>query len=223
MLGSFRPRIFAALVLSFATLFAAPALAAEAEAAPVASTASVASLPNLASIVREQTAQTLSDEAKAAAERATQAAATAAAAALPGARPLKDLVIGFVDFGNQDDEQLCLAKAVYFEARSESLEGQLAVAEVVLNRARSGVYPPSICGVVTQHAQFSFIRAGRFPAPNIASDAWHKALAIAEIAKKHLATEVAPNVLWYHADYVAPAWGRQRTRVAQVGRHIFYS
>jgi hypothetical protein len=225
MLGSFRPRIFAALVLSCATLFAAPAVAAEAEAAPVASTASVASLPNLASIVREQTAQTLSDEAKAAAERATLAAASAAAAlpGLPGGRPLKDLVIGFVDFGNQDEEQLCLAKAVYFEARSESLEGQLAVAEVVLNRARSGVYPPSICGVVTQHAQFSFIRAGRFPAPNTASDAWHKALAIAEIANKHLATEVAPNVLWYHADYVAPAWGRQRTRVAQVGRHIFYS
>jgi spore germination cell wall hydrolase CwlJ-like protein len=220
MLGSFRPRSLAVLILGLAGLFATPALAAE-QLAPAVETASVSNLPSLASIVREQTAQTVADQAAA----ARQAAAEAAAQATPtaAARPLKDLVLSFVDFGNQDAEQLCLAKAVYFEARSESLEGQLAVAEVVLNRARSGVYPPSVCGVVTQHAQFSFIRAGRFPAPNTASDAWHRALAIAEIASKHLATEVAANVLWYHADYVAPAWGRQRTRVAQIGAHIFYS
>jgi hypothetical protein len=226
MLGSFRPRILAALLLGLAGLFATPALAADEQLAPAVQTASVSSLPSLATIVREQTAQTVADQAAAARQAAAEAAAQAAALqSLPGAaaRPLKDLVLSFVDYGNQDDEQLCLAKAVYFEARSESLEGQLAVAEVVLNRARSGVYPPSICGVVTQHAQFSFIRAGRFPAPNTASDAWHRALAVAEIARKHLATEVAPNVLWYHADYVAPAWGRQRTRVAQIGAHIFYS
>jgi spore germination cell wall hydrolase CwlJ-like protein len=221
MLGSFRPRILAVLILGLAGLFATPALAAE-QLAPAVETASVSNLPSLATIVREQTAQTVADQA-AAARQAAQQAAAQALPATAGARPLKDLVLSFVDFGNQDEEQLCLAKAVYFEARSESLEGQLAVAEVVLNRARSGVYPPSICGVVTQHAQFSFIRAGRFPAPNTASDAWHRALAIAEIAGKHLATEVASNVLWYHADYVAPAWGRQRTRVAQIGAHIFYS
>jgi spore germination cell wall hydrolase CwlJ-like protein len=221
MLGSFRPRILAALILGLAGLFATPALAAE-QLAPAVETASVSNLPSLATIVREQTAQTVADQQAAAARLAAEQAAAQALPAVAG-RPLKDMVLSFVDFGNQDAEQLCLAKAVYFEARSESLEGQLAVAEVVLNRARSGVYPPSICGVVTQHAQFSFIRAGRFPAPNTASDAWHKALAIAEIASKHLATEVAPNVLWYHADYVAPAWGRQRTRVAQIGAHIFYS
>jgi spore germination cell wall hydrolase CwlJ-like protein len=221
MLGSFRPRILAVLILGLVGLFATPALAAE-QLAPAVETASVSNLPSLASIVREQTAQTVADQQAAAARAAAE---QAAAQALPTAagRPLKDLVLSFVDFGNQDEEQLCLAKAVYFEARSESLEGQLAVAEVVLNRARSGVYPSSICGVVTQHAQFSFIRAGKFPAPNTASDAWHRALAIAEIASKHLATEVASNVLWYHADYVAPAWGRQRTRVAQIGAHIFYS
>jgi hypothetical protein len=221
MLGSFRPRIFAALVLGLTGLFATPALAAEEQLAPAVETATVSSLPSLATIVREQTAQTVADQA--AARQAAAQAAAQQALATPTARPLKDLVLSFVDYGNQDAEQLCLAKAVYFEARSESLEGQLAVAEVVLNRARSGVYPPSLCGVVTQHAQFSFIRAGRFPAPNAASDAWHRALAIAEIASKHLATEVAPNVLWYHANYVAPAWGRQRTRVAQIGAHIFYS
>jgi hypothetical protein len=138
-------------------------------------------------------------------------------------RPLRDLVISFVDYGNQDEEQLCLARAVYFEARGESLEGQLAVAEVVLNRTASGVYPSSICGVVTQPAQFSFIRRGQFPSVNRADPLWRQALAISDIAKKNLAEQVAPNVLWYHATYVAPSWGRRLTRVAQIGSHIFYS
>lgn len=217
MFGSFRTRFLAVLVLSLSALFASPALAAEGATAPVVETATVVGLPNLAAIVRAQTEQTVAAEAQAAQQAAAQALP------VPGTRPLKDLVVSFVDYGNQDAEQLCLAKAVYFEARSESLEGQLAVAEVVLNRAASGVYPPSICGVVTQHAQFSFIHAGQFPTPNTSSDAWHKALAIAEIAHKHLAGSLASNVLWYHADYVSPAWGRQRTRVAQIGAHIFYS
>jgi spore germination cell wall hydrolase CwlJ-like protein len=217
MFGSLRTRFAAVLLLSLSAFFASPALAAEGATAPAVETATVAGLPNLAAIVRAQTEQTLAAEAQAAQQAAAQALPA------PGTRPLKDLVVAFVDYGNQDAEQLCLAKAVYFEARSESLEGQLAVAEVVLNRAASGVYPPSICGVVTQHAQFSFIRAGQFPAPNTASDAWHRALAIAEVARKHMASSLASNVLWYHANYVSPAWGRQRTRVAQIGAHIFYS
>lgn len=142
---------------------------------------------------------------------------------VPVVRPLGDLVLSFVDYGNQDEEELCLAKAVYFEARGESLEGQLAVAEVVLNRAASGKYPPTICSVVTQPAQFSFIRRGRFPKVDTNDDCWRKALAIADIARKNLADQVAPNVLWYHATYVAPSWGRRLTRVAQIGTHIFYS
>jgi spore germination cell wall hydrolase CwlJ-like protein len=137
--------------------------------------------------------------------------------------PLHDLVISFVDYKNQSGDELCLAKAVYFEARGESLEGQLAVAQVVLNRAASGIYPPTICGVVTQPAQFSFVHGGVMPAPDTTSECWHKALAIADIAMKHLAPSVAANVLWYHATYVAPAWDRQHVRVAQIGMHIFYS
>jgi spore germination cell wall hydrolase CwlJ-like protein len=141
----------------------------------------------------------------------------------PQRRPLKDLVISFVDFGNRDAEQECLVKAVYFEARSESLEGQLAVAEVVLNRVASPLYPSTICGVVTQAAQFSFIRNGQFPIPNENSESWRRAIAIAEIAQKGLADTIPPSVLWYHATYVAPSWGRRLTRVAQIGTHIFYS
>ena len=118
---------------------------------------------------------------------------------------------------------MCLAKAVYFEARSESLEGQLAVAEVILNRVASDRYPDTICDVVTQPSQFSFIRRGRFPRPKTDSDAWHRALAIADIAQNRRANSVAPNVLWYHATYVAPSWGKRLTRFAQIGTHIFYS
>lgn len=136
---------------------------------------------------------------------------------------LNDLVLAFVNYGNHDAEQECLAGAVYFEARGEPLEGQLAVAQVVLNRAASGVYPRNICEVVTQPAQFSFVRRGKFPPINKASQAWHKAVAIADIARKNLVQKIASNVLWYHANYVAPAWGRRLTRVAQLGSHIFYN
>jgi spore germination cell wall hydrolase CwlJ-like protein len=224
MFGRFRARLVAAAAIALSFLFAAPAMAAEAGAStpdlrglapavvapPVLAPESAS--PSLADLVRTAPAP---------------AAATPAAAAQPTqtmtGRNLHDLVISYVNYGNQDAEQLCLAKAIYFEARGETLEGQLAVAEVVLNRARSGRYPPTICAVVTQPAQFSFIRAGRFPAVDPASDCWKKALAISEVASKHLATSLSPNVLWYHATYVAPAWGRQKTRAAQIGTHIFYS
>lgn len=137
--------------------------------------------------------------------------------------PLKDLVGSYVDYGKQDAEELCLAKAVYFEARGETLEGQLAVAEVVMNRAASGLYPATWCQVVTQPAQFSFIRKGQFPRVDADCPDWREAKAIADIARRQLADQLAPNVLWYHATYVAPSWGRRLTKVAQIGTHIFYS
>jgi spore germination cell wall hydrolase CwlJ-like protein len=122
-----------------------------------------------------------------------------------------------------DGEQDCLAKAVYFESRGEPIEGQLAVAEVVMNRAASGRYPASLCEVITQKAQFSFIRNGRFPTPDESSQAWRKAVSIAAIARDKLVSTLPSDVLWYHADYVAPTWGKRLTRTAQIGLHIFYS
>ena len=119
-------------------------------------------------------------------------------------------------------ERECLADAVYFEAQGEPIEGQLAVAEVVLNRAASGEYPSSICEVVTQPAQFSFVRDGRFPDIDRGSDGWRKAVAVAHVAAEHLAGTLSSDVLWYHADYVAPSWGRRLERVTQIGAHIFY-
>jgi len=77
--------------------------------------------------------------------------------------------------------------------------------------------------VITQPWQFSFIRKGRFPAPDTGSDAWRRAVAVARIAQGKLAAKLPSNVLWYHADYVAPSWGKRLTRQTKIGLHIFYS
>jgi N-acetylmuramoyl-L-alanine amidase len=121
----------------------------------------------------------------------------------------------------ENSEHECLAGAVYFESKGEPLEGQLAVAEVVINRAKSGKYPKTLCGVVKQRHQFSFIRAGRFPPIKRASEAWRKAVAIAQIALDDLADSRVSKALFFHAKYVSPNW-RGLTRIAAVGNHIFY-
>ena len=121
-----------------------------------------------------------------------------------------------------DEEQNCVATAVYFESQGEPLEGQLAVAQVVLNRAASGQYPTSLCAVVKQKAQFSFVRGGRFPRVDTNCDGWRKAQAIARIASKKLASTLPTSVLWYHANYVAPSWRLNLKKVDKIGAHIFY-
>jgi len=137
--------------------------------------------------------------------------------------PLLRLVSDEARFETANAEQDCLANAVYFEARGESLEGQLAVAEVVLNRARSGRYPTTLCAVVTQPAQFSFVRRGVIPAADRACEAWRRAVAIARIAQAGERRQLSRDVLWYHANYVSPSWGRRLVRSARIGLHIFYS
>ncbi|HYD37772.1 MAG TPA: cell wall hydrolase [Allosphingosinicella sp.] len=146
-----------------------------------------------------------------------------APAALPSPTTLAELVLAHAGVETSDREQECLANAVYFEARSEPIEGQLAVAEVVMNRAASGRYPTDLCKVITQKAQFSFIRRGKFPRANRDSQAWRKAVAIASIARQKLAGTLPSGVLWYHATYVSPKWGKRLTKQTQIGLHIFYS
>jgi spore germination cell wall hydrolase CwlJ-like protein len=136
---------------------------------------------------------------------------------------LTELVAAYAGTQTGDREHECLANAVYFEARGETIEGQLAVAEVVLNRAASGRYPSDLCAVITQPWQFSFIVKGRFPQADRSSDAWSKAVAIAQIARQQLADSLPSDVLWYHADYVAPSWGKRLNKQAKIGLHIFYS
>jgi spore germination cell wall hydrolase CwlJ-like protein len=120
-----------------------------------------------------------------------------------------------------DEQTNCLATAVYFEARGESLEGQLAVAKVVMNRAASGKYPSTWCEVVKQPWQFSFVRRGQFPAVDTASDAWRKAQGIARLAVTNVIPSLDNDVLWYHANYVAPSWGHRLNMDQRIGAHIF--
>lgn len=137
--------------------------------------------------------------------------------------PLYALVDKFATNAQLDEQTNCLATAVYFEARGESLEGQLAVARVVMNRASSGRYPPDWCSVVKQPYQFSFVRHGQFPQADTNSNAWRKAEAIAELAAANIVPSVDTNVLWYHANYVAPSWRHNLQEVRQIGAHIFYA
>jgi len=149
-------------------------------------------------------------------------AATPATATPPAAVPLSALVEANKVGAELDEQGKCLATAVYFESMGEPVEGQLAVANVVINRARSGQYPTSWCGVVKQKAQFSFVRAGHFPRINTGCEAWAKAQAIARIAALNLTSMLPNDVLWYHADYVAPRWRNNLQRVEKIGAHIFY-
>lgn len=118
-----------------------------------------------------------------------------------------------------DRELHCLAVGVYYESKGEPLAGQLAVAEVILNRAGSGRFPRSVCGVLTQRGQFSFVRAGQLPTPP-ANAQWRKAMAVAQVAQKDLWDSPVENALFFHARYVSPRW--KRPRVGTVGNHVFY-
>jgi spore germination cell wall hydrolase CwlJ-like protein len=140
--------------------------------------------------------------------------------AAPEAPSLSALVARFSGTPAADREAECLATAVYFEAKSESLDGQLAVAQTILNRTRSGRFPASVCGVVFQPGQFSFVRRNGFPPVARSSSHWQTALAIAHIAENGLWDSSVENALYFHARRVRPSWRMER--VASVGNHVFY-
>jgi spore germination cell wall hydrolase CwlJ-like protein len=135
-------------------------------------------------------------------------------------RQLSSLVDAYARTDVADSDMECLAGAIYFESKGEPLAGQLAVAEVIINRSQSGKYPRSLCGVVKQPSQFSFVRGGRIPAIPRDSAHWRKAVAIAHIAVNDLADSPAPQALSFHATRVSPNWNMKR--VARVGNHVFY-
>ena len=136
-------------------------------------------------------------------------------------RSLADLVSDYSATDTPDEETDCLARAVYYESKGEPLAGQLTVADVILNRAHSGGrFPSSVCGVVRQAGQFSFVRRGVIPMPPAGSRDWRIAVAIAQIAMQDLADGGAPRALFFHARSVRPGW--RLTRVAAIGNHVFY-
>lgn len=138
----------------------------------------------------------------------------------PPDRALADLVADNMAAETPDEQSDCLARAIYWESKGEPLSGQLAVADVVINRARSGRFASTLCGVVRQPSQFSFVHGGFIPAAPQGSRDWRVAVAIARIATLGLAQGGAPEALFFHARRVNPGW--RLTRVATVGNHIFY-
>ncbi len=117
-------------------------------------------------------------------------------------------------------ESRCLAGAVYFESKGESLSGQLAVARVVLARSKSGRFPSSICGVVYQPSQFSFVRGGKMPRIDTGSQHWKNAVAISKIALDGSWKSPVEGALFFHARYVSPGW--RLKRMGTIDNHIFY-
>ncbi|HUR42945.1 MAG TPA: cell wall hydrolase [Aestuariivirga sp.] len=126
-------------------------------------------------------------------------------------------------------EENCLARAIYFEARSETELGQLAVAKVVLNRVKDPNYPKTICGVVYQGSgrrnscQFSFACDG-LPDDVKQPAAWANSK---RIASKAIAGDQSIHAIGtatnYHADYVNPKWAKSMKRLIKIGHHVFYS
>lgn len=125
-----------------------------------------------------------------------------------------------------DAEWQCLTKALYFEARGETLKGQFAVAEVILNRVESPRFPDTVCGVVGQggtkrHAcQFSFMCDGK-PETISEPNAWKTVGKVAHAAMR-LDGSLTNGATHYHTTAVRPRWSRVYDRVAKVGDHIFY-
>ena len=123
----------------------------------------------------------------------------------------------------------CLAQNIYFEARSESLEGKLAVAHVVLNRMKDDRFPQKACSVIRQggekrrhRCQFSWWCDGRSDRPRD-EQAWAEAKVLALLTRAGLTPDPTRGSLWYHATYVKPGWARRLNRQVRIGTHIFYS
>jgi len=224
----------AAFCLCTAAGFTAPSFASETEASPVVSYAAHADTSLSAEDLGLNDLQDPVVPSQTAPEAAVPTAVHEAAPVLPTpvqvdeadeapdarrGRTLAQLVADYSASETPDAESECLARAVYFESKGEPLAGQLSVAEVIINRSRSGRFPSSICAVVRQPSQFSFVRRGYIPQPP-ANGQWRTAVAIARIAMADLADGGAPRALFFHARHVRPGW--RLTRVATVGNHVFY-
>lgn len=192
-------------------------IAAEAQARPIPRDRPAAAIP----VERpHRGVQAGSTQAPLPHHRPPAAAPAAMTGSLPAAEPAP----------SHEQQATCLAQAIYFEARSEPLEGQFAVARVVLNRTASRRYPDTICGVVFQNddrkneCQFSFACDGLADEPEDAT-AWALARGMAEAlirVEQPLLSRRVLKATHYHADYVTPWWAAKLRTAGRVGRHIFY-
>lgn len=131
-----------------------------------------------------------------------------------------------------EEQRLCLAKNIYFEARNQSLDGQIAVAQVTLNRVTSDAFPDTICEVVYQgtlsghpprkhRCQFSWYCDGKSDTPRD-SIAWAKSLEVADAVWAGVYTSKV-SATYYHAEYVEPHWSHAMAVEQTIGEHVFYT
>jgi cell wall hydrolase len=133
---------------------------------------------------------------------------------------LDELVASQDEAADLSRDMNCLAGAIYFEAKGEPLEGQYAVGRVIIARAESKRFPSTYCGVVYQRSQFSFVRGGTMPRINKDSRSWHRAVAVAQLARADSWDSPVEGAISFHAARVSPRW--HLTRMARLGNHIFY-
>ncbi len=128
---------------------------------------------------------------------------------------------------NGGAEWRCLAEALYFEARGETVKGQFAVAEVILNRVESGRFPNSICGVINQGTgrkyacQFTYTCDG-IPERIHEPGAWERVGKVAKAMLSGAPRKLTKGATHYHTTAVRPAWSRKYERTAKIGVHLFY-
>jgi spore germination cell wall hydrolase CwlJ-like protein len=219
-----RPSPFAAAAAG-ASLLATGMSAGPTPSSPVDAARNVAALPVTAALQRASSAQ-LADTQGFSADQARlwNASLPAMAGVDPAARPF---FLGDAGALSQVRASDCLTAAVYYEAAHEGLEGQRAVAQVVLNRLRHPVFPKTVCGVVFQGSeratgcQFTFTCDGAL-ARTPSAVAWINARAVADAALAGYVERSVGRATHYHADYVAPDWSTELVKITTIGRHIFY-
>lgn len=139
-----------------------------------------------------------------------------------------DMIVAHSRADIERENLQCLALNVYWEARSEPMAGQLAVAAVTLNRVQDSRFPSDICSVVRQGGevrrhgcQFSWWCDGKGDEP-LEPQAWRQAMKVARLFSAGIVDDPTQGALWYHADYVTPGWAQAMEPVTRIGRHIFY-
>jgi N-acetylmuramoyl-L-alanine amidase len=181
---------------------AAPSIAQETTAAAVSP---IQNVPQAAPVPAVASEQTQEDTTQAADPRPTYAS-------------LEEAVAAQNDSVTDDEDAHCLAVAIYHESKGEPLAGQLAVADVIINRTKSHRFPGSVCGVIKQPGQFSFVKGGRLPEPGN-SHQFRVASAVAKLALAGDWENPAPKALFFHASHVSLAG---HDTVARIGNQVFY-
>ena len=212
MIGSLRSALLICAAMSASSVAPAEVGSAGDQVIPVATSVSTPDIAQELLQKADQLAIPLATE--------QQATEQAEAPAIDADADLPTLVaqLSSSDPGSRQLE--CLAAGIYFESKSEPLAGQLAVGDVIANRADSGRFADTYCGVLFQRGQFSFVHGHSWPAIRKDSRQWKTAVAIAKIGDQDLKDSAAEGALFFHAKRVHPGWHKER--VASIGNHVFF-